>query len=179
MPDAKISALTAAGSVANANEFPVNEAGTSKKVTALQIYSYIVGLTPQNPLGVGTDLTVGNSGNSLNGRIKTYSAVPTVGSGGAGTSALSIIAGSTNTAGRFQVTATAVTAGTVLGVVAFGGGPLASAPLVVVCSLSAPTAGDLTPLIATADTYTTSGFTFHACNASTTATYVLNWIAFF
>ena len=37
MADTKISALTAVGAVAATNEFAVNEAGTSKKATALQI----------------------------------------------------------------------------------------------------------------------------------------------
>lgn len=156
MPDTRISGETAAGSFLLADEVVVNEAGTTKKVTGSQILATIMA-TPLAPT----------------------STVPTVGSGGAGTSALSIISGSSNTAGRFQVTCTGVLAGAVVGIVAFGGGPLANAPKVVVCSLSAPTGGDLTPLIATADTYTTSGFTFHACNASTTATYILNWIAFF
>lgn len=45
MADTKISALTAAGSVAAANEFAINEAGTSKKVTATQIAAYIETLT--------------------------------------------------------------------------------------------------------------------------------------
>jgi len=40
MADTKISALTAAGSVAGANEFAINEAGTSKKVTATQIAAF-------------------------------------------------------------------------------------------------------------------------------------------
>ncbi len=42
MPDVKISALTAAANVANANEFAINEAGTSKKVTATQLKNYVV-----------------------------------------------------------------------------------------------------------------------------------------
>jgi hypothetical protein len=41
MSDTKISALTAAASMAAANEFPINEAGTSKKVTGQQIADYI------------------------------------------------------------------------------------------------------------------------------------------
>lgn len=49
--DTKISALTAAASVAAANEFAINEAGTSKKVTAAQIKTY-----------VGPTLIAGNSG---------------------------------------------------------------------------------------------------------------------
>lgn len=41
MANVKISGLTAAASVAAANEFEINEAGTSKKVTASQIATYI------------------------------------------------------------------------------------------------------------------------------------------
>lgn len=41
MADTKISALTAVSSVADANEFAVNEAGTSKKATAAQLLSYV------------------------------------------------------------------------------------------------------------------------------------------
>lgn len=40
MADTKISALTAASAVVDANEFAINEAGTSKKVTALQLRDY-------------------------------------------------------------------------------------------------------------------------------------------
>lgn len=42
MADTKVSALTAAGSAADANEFPINEAGTSKKVTLAQIEAQIM-----------------------------------------------------------------------------------------------------------------------------------------
>ena len=41
MADTKISALTAAGSAAAANELAINEAGTSKKVTAAQIKTFV------------------------------------------------------------------------------------------------------------------------------------------
>ena len=41
MVDTKISALTAASLVAAANEFPINEAGVNKKVSASQIAAYI------------------------------------------------------------------------------------------------------------------------------------------
>ena len=40
MADTKISALTAAGGAADANELAINEAGTSKKLTALQLKTY-------------------------------------------------------------------------------------------------------------------------------------------
>ena len=41
MANVKLSELTAATSVVDANEFEINESGTSKKVTAAQIQSYI------------------------------------------------------------------------------------------------------------------------------------------
>jgi hypothetical protein len=41
MANVKISGLTAAGSVAGANEFEINEAGTSKKVTGTQITTFV------------------------------------------------------------------------------------------------------------------------------------------
>lgn len=43
MANVKISGLTAAGSVAGANEFEINEAGTSKKVTGAQIAAHVLG----------------------------------------------------------------------------------------------------------------------------------------
>lgn len=44
MADTKISALTAASAAAGANEFPINEAGTTKKVTGTQIAAMVQGL---------------------------------------------------------------------------------------------------------------------------------------
>jgi hypothetical protein len=41
MADTKISGLPAASAVVDANEIPINEAGTTKKVTALQMAAYI------------------------------------------------------------------------------------------------------------------------------------------
>lgn len=41
MADTKISALAAASAVADANEIPINEAGTTKKITSLQLKAYI------------------------------------------------------------------------------------------------------------------------------------------
>ena len=40
MANVKISELTAAGAAALANEYEINEAGTSKKETGTQIYRY-------------------------------------------------------------------------------------------------------------------------------------------
>lgn len=41
MADSAVSGLTAATTVADANEIPINEAGTSKKITALQLKAYM------------------------------------------------------------------------------------------------------------------------------------------
>lgn len=41
MANVKLSELTAASAVAGANEFEINEAGTSKKVTGTQVASYV------------------------------------------------------------------------------------------------------------------------------------------
>lgn len=114
-------------------------------------------------------------------RIVTTGTVPTVGSGGSGVSVLSVVAGSTNIAGGILATLTAVAPGVVVGVVAFGGGALASAPLFVVCSLALPTAGVAAPPTVGADTYTTSGFTIRSYGPTTVTTgaYQINWIAFF
>lgn len=43
MANVKISGLTAASSVVDANQFEINEAGTSKRVTAAQIKTYVGG----------------------------------------------------------------------------------------------------------------------------------------
>lgn len=154
MAGTKISALTAGIVPIAADVFPTVQGAATVKVTTAQL-----------AVGILTAATTGT--------------IPTVGSGGAGTSALSIIAGSTNVAMRFQVTATGVLAGAVLGVVAFGGGPLANAPRVVLASLSGPTGGDLTPLVPITGVYTTSGFAVTAGNASSTATYIINLVCFF
>jgi len=64
MADTKISALTAASAAAAANEFAINEAGTSKKVTASQIRDYVAprgylwGLTLSNAADTANDITV-------------------------------------------------------------------------------------------------------------------------
>lgn len=64
MADSKISALTAASVAAAANEFAINEAGTSKKLTAMQLKDYICpaghlfGLTMSNAADTANDITV-------------------------------------------------------------------------------------------------------------------------
>ena len=113
-------------------------------------------------------------------RIKTTGTVPTVGSGGAGVSVLSVIAGSTNVAGAVQATLTGIAPGVVIGVVAFAV-TQASAPLFVICSLSAPTAGVAAPPVVGADTPTTGGFTIRSYGPTTvtTGTYIINYVCFF
>ena len=41
MANVKISGLTGASSVADANEFEINESGTSKKVTGTQLKTFV------------------------------------------------------------------------------------------------------------------------------------------
>lgn len=41
MADTKISALTAASAAAAANEFPINEAGTTKKLTKINRFEVV------------------------------------------------------------------------------------------------------------------------------------------
>ena len=68
MADTKISALTAAGSAAGANEYAINEAGTSKKVTGTQIAAFtspaasdtvagLIEIAIQSEQETGTDTT--------------------------------------------------------------------------------------------------------------------------
>jgi hypothetical protein len=54
MADTKISALTAAANAAGANEIPINEAGTTKKVTVTQIATAILPVK-----AAGSDITTG------------------------------------------------------------------------------------------------------------------------
>jgi hypothetical protein len=51
MANVKISGLTAAGSVVGANEFEINEAGTSKKATGAQILAYVKANTAPGDIG--------------------------------------------------------------------------------------------------------------------------------
>ncbi len=179
MPDAKYSGLTAAGSFLLADIVSVDEAGVSKSVTGTQIAAGVLG---QAIVAIPNDLQVGSLSGALNGRIViSQDNPPTVGSGGAGVSALSVVAGSTNTGGRVNATLTAVAPGVVIGVVAFDDAPLASAPVAVVVCLAGPTAGDAAPPDIGADTYTTSGFTIRSYGPTTvtTAAYVIAYICVF
>lgn len=64
MPDAKISALTAASAAAGAQEIPVNDAGTTKKLTVAQTAAYVVepalGSTAAQTLGTGDTYVAGS-----------------------------------------------------------------------------------------------------------------------
>ncbi len=63
MANVKISGLTAAGSVAGANEFEINEAGTSKKVTGTQIATFVFSGNEITMPGTGSlTLPKGNDG---------------------------------------------------------------------------------------------------------------------
>lgn len=57
MADTKISALTAATAAAAANEFAINEAGTSKKLTLTQIADYFVTRVSGNSGAAGQNIT--------------------------------------------------------------------------------------------------------------------------
>jgi hypothetical protein len=107
--------------------------------------------------------------------------LPGVGSGGAGVSALSLGAGSTNMAGQVLATLIGIAPGVVIGVVAFDDGPLASAPKFVYVSLAGPTAGVAAPPVLGADTYTTSGFTIRGIGPTTVTSqnYIINYWCIF
>lgn len=62
MANVKISDLTAASAVADANQFEINESGTSKRVTTAQIKTYLTGSDLDmggNKVTCG-DVTLGN-----------------------------------------------------------------------------------------------------------------------
>ena len=86
MADTKISALTAATSVVDANEFAINEAGTSKKVTALQIEQYLHTSISGNTGAAGQRQTVEVlSADSSDVTSTTQTTVMTITGVGAGT----------------------------------------------------------------------------------------------
>ena len=78
MANVKISGLTAAGSVAGANEFEINEAGISKKVTGAQIAAHVLGGSYGATL---TSLTVDTNVlhvDATNNRVGIGNTTPTV-----------------------------------------------------------------------------------------------------
>lgn len=78
MANVKISGLTAAGSVAGTNEFEINEAGISKKVTGAQIAAHVLGGSYGATL---TDLTVDTNVlyvDATNNRVGVNTTTPSV-----------------------------------------------------------------------------------------------------
>ena len=63
MANVKISGLTAASTVADANEFEINESGTSKKVTGSQLLTYVFSPDEITMTGTGSlELPTGTTG---------------------------------------------------------------------------------------------------------------------
>jgi len=63
MANVKISGLAAASVVADANEFEINESGTSKKVTGSQLLTYVFSPTDITMTGTGSlELPTGTTG---------------------------------------------------------------------------------------------------------------------
>ncbi len=85
MADVKISALTAAAAMAAANEFAINEATTSKKVTAAQIkaylHTYISGNTGAAGLRETTEVLSANSADATTTTQTTVMTITGVGTG--------------------------------------------------------------------------------------------------
>jgi hypothetical protein len=141
-----------------------------------------LGLTPKStgsvlsigPHQVWGDLSIGVAGTL--GRLKTVqTTAPTIGSTGSGVSAASVVAGGSNIFMQVTATLTAVAPGVVIGVVAFNGAPLATAPKTVNVTMAAPTAGVAAPPNVGADTYTTSGFTLRSYGPTTVTTATYTW----
>lgn len=86
MADTKISGLTAATAVAAANEFGINEAGTSKKVTAQQIADFTsTNLTGSSGAAGVNRTTLCLTSNSADSTVVTQTVVMTITGVGAGT----------------------------------------------------------------------------------------------
>jgi hypothetical protein len=133
------------------------------------------------PVLLHNDLLLGGSGVDT-ARVRSLQATaPTIGSGGTGVSALSVVAGSTNEAGACLATLTAVAPGVVVGVVSFHGAPLKTAPIAVSVHIKGPTAGVAAPPILGSDTFSTSGFTIRSIGPTTvtTAAYIIGYVCVF
>lgn len=86
MPDTKISALTAASAAAAANELPINEAGTSKKITVDQLADYLANKISGTSGAAGPGrTTLCLSANSVDVTTVATSVVMTITGVGAGT----------------------------------------------------------------------------------------------
>lgn len=87
LPAQKISALPAASSAAGANEFEINEAGTSKKVTGSQIQTFVLGNAFIQFTGPTTSVKTYTLPNA-NAILLTDQAAVTVAQGGTGAATL-------------------------------------------------------------------------------------------
>ena len=75
MANVKISGLTGASSVADANEFEINESGTSKKVTGTQLKTFVyypneITLTGTSSLELPTGTTAKRQGSAAAGMFR-------------------------------------------------------------------------------------------------------------
>lgn len=88
MADAKVSALTAAAAALGADEIPINEAGTNKKLTVTQLSSFVLaaGLYAPGSLSIPTGGYYIGAGRFVLTGSQSYV--------GVGTSILAIIGGS-------------------------------------------------------------------------------------
>jgi hypothetical protein len=105
MANVKISGLTAAGSVAGANEFEINEAGISKKVTGAQIAAHVLGGSYGATLtGLTVDTNVLHV-DATNNRVGIGNTTPTVALdvSGSATVSGSVSAGSATVTGNLTV----------------------------------------------------------------------------
>ena len=85
MADTKISALTAAAAAAAANEFAINEAGTSKKLTLQQVVDFIVKRAAATTVAAGAYTTnlvlAANSGDITGTTLTTVMTITATGTG--------------------------------------------------------------------------------------------------
>lgn len=130
-----------------------------------------LGITDAGIITLRSDLVL-----TANGRPTFTGSVPSVGSGGAGISALAMVAGSVNADGGVTAAFTGVGGGATVGIVAFNGAPLSAAPNTVLCSLGNSVSAATAPVF-TATSYTTSGFTIKCVNSPSNGTYVINYWA--
>ncbi len=157
MSDSKISALTAAAAVADANEFAINEAGTSKKVTGSQIKTYaqtsvdaitLNGKTFAAPAAIG-------SGTPAAGSFTTVGATGQITSTLANGTAPLVVASSTNVA---NLNASSLSGATMASPGAIGGSSAAAGTFTV---LTANTSAALTSPTFAAGSATAGSWPIH------------------